>query len=271
MVAGDLIQRNGQYEFRGLLLGGGGDFIVEEVDGLFDLPNMAAQDEERQDQHGFFPGAILSSGRTIQMDIHALARSETDTSVKLDLLMAAFKTTRSQEPLVFQRAGWGKRRVYGRVHRRAFPSNYELAHGHINGSVMISCADPRMYSNDEHTASWNLASGSSTSQGATANLGNEPVAPIVTLGGAWVNPIITNQADENRAVRLNITTSTSDTLVINFKTRTVTRNGTDVTSSVVRQDSRWWDIMPGSNLITAARTGTTGNSNVSVRFRHAWM
>lgn len=270
-MAGELITKPGQYEFRDLLLGSETPYVVEEVTGLFDLPAMDAEDEDRQDQHGFFPGVLLSAGRTIDISFRAMGNNPDETFEMLELLMSTFKQTRDEEPLVYERPGWGKRRVYGRVYRRAFPSNYELAHGLLDGAVQLKCADPRHYSNDEEEHVWTIADGSSSAQRTMYNDGHEETVPYIALGGPFTDPIIQNQTNGNLQVKLDIQTSTNDVLIVDFKRRTVIRNNTDVTGSVIRPDSRWWELLPGGNTIQISRSNTVGTGEVNFRYRHAWM
>src|SRR5437879_4719432 len=116
MAVGDLITGVPglpQYEFNGILLGSGTNFLVEKAQGLLGFPDLNSTDIDRQDAWGSFPGRNLYKERHITFDVHIvneLGTIETD----IQNLAKAFVIQEAWTPpapiqFVYQRKGGVKR------------------------------------------------------------------------------------------------------------------------------------------------------------------
>lgn len=271
MAAGDLITADYQYEYRGLLFGSMTPYIVDRVQGLLGMPDVSSDDEDRQDADGYHPDESPSyDGREIDVDLYVVSEDPIVMEQRLDAMRATFRKNGTFEPLVFQRPGSGKRRIYVRTMRRSIDSNYEVAHGLGEAAIVLTAADPLIYSDTEQSVQFNVESVNASGQGIVNNAGTEPTFPVVTLTGAIDDPVVTNANDDNRSVNLDITTNAGDVLVIDFLTRNITLNGNPIMGSLLRAESQWWHLLPDDNTVHVSRTGTGTTVTVAVDYRHAW-
>lgn len=91
------------------------------------------------------------------------------------------------------------------------------------------------------------------------NEGTVAVYPIIALTGLMTNPVITNTTTE-LFLGLNITTASTDEVIINMQQRTVLLNGSSIFGDVTAGSS-WWSLMPGGNAISL--TSASGSDTVS--------
>jgi len=273
VAAGDLITADYQYEYSGLLMGAGTSYIVERVDGLYSLPDIRSRDSERQDEHGLYSGVDLLSGRRI---VIRLALAEPDAP-SLESLLAnagrAFRPGTVEELFVFQRpAQGGKRFVKAKTKRKNFDAeiDWHYSRGAGRGFVELQASDPRIYSLSLKSTQVTLASGASAAGDLLVeNDGDFDTFGTITIIGPTVDPRIQNTADGSKEIKLNITLTTEE-MVIDLQRKTVTVDGVD-RYDVVRNDSQWWRILPGTNIIKYNRTGTTGDSLMVIQHRDTWI
>jgi phage-related protein len=273
VAVGDLVVANYQYEYNGLLMGSLTSYVVEGIEGLWDLPDIRTADQERLDWHGDNPGEDLIAPRRKVITIKAYADTQTQMETNLALLAKTFRQRNNQLPFVWQRPGQAKKFVNARPRRRQFPTSYEMAHGLAAGSVELYCPDPTIYALANSTATVVLASGAAGASTTTAtNGGDFEVWPTLTITGAGTNPRISNQQDSNRQVRIDVSMGAGDTLVINThpNARTATLNGVD-RYDLVRNDNQWWMLQSGANTIGFSRTGTAGSQTLTVVWNDGWM
>jgi hypothetical protein len=271
MAAGDLVVANYQYEFNSLLIGSQTDYIVTAIEGLLSLPDVRSHDLDRQDRHGAIGGRDLLSGRKVIFDLSVIANSQGTIESNLRQLSRAFRPSSVDIPLVWQRpAGGPKRRLNCRPRRREFTAGYDVAHMLAEGAVELFAADPRIYSNDVSTQDFIIPNSGNS---VTANLhsyGDFPTPPTLTITGPVTNPRISNVADNNRQIRLDVVMTAGQTLVVDVGARTVTLDGAD-RYDLVRGDNQWWEIQDGDNSITYNRTDTGAGSTLTMTWRDAWM
>lgn len=95
------------------------------------------------------------------------------------------------------------------------------------------------------------------------NAGTVAVYPTITLTGLMTDPVLTNNTTLEQFA-LNITTSSSDVVVINMQQHTVLLNGGNIIGDV-GTDSTWWGLLPGDNSITlsSASSGDTVTGVIS--------
>jgi phage-related protein len=274
IAVGDLVVANYQYVYQGVLLGSGTNYRTEKVEGLLSMPDLEVFDSDRNDDHGAYVGRSLLRPRIVQMDVAVLMETlatMTDMETALRTLSTALNPLpgRTTAQLVFQRPGTGKRYVNARCTRRSFPSTYEVPHGLARGAIEFKCADPRIYSLTETSVAIVLT-GVSSNSGTVTNGGDFPHRPVLEILGPAVNPRISNAQDGNKSIKVDITLSAAETLIIDTFNRTVTLAGAN-RYDVVRNDNQWWELKPGANTITMNRTGTTGNATLTVKERDTWL
>lgn len=79
------------------------------------------------------------------------------------------------------------------------------------------------------------------------NSGTVDSLPIITLRGKYTNPKIVNLTT-GRFIKLEMTTTNDDVIIIDMKKRIITKNGVSVAYAKT-EDSIWWHLQPGSNLV----------------------
>lgn len=271
MPAGDLLTANYQYEFNGILMGSGTNWIVESIDGLFEMPALVSGDVDRSDTHGEIPGEDWMRGRTILMEL----KGTFDTGTLMDAAMRdmakAMRPRTAEAQFMIRRPGAVDKYINCRPKRRVFQSNYTLARGIAAGTVELRATDPLIYDKTAKTVAIAIAAGSTSNSGTATNAGDFETWPKLTIAGAGTNPRISNSTNGNRQVKVDLVMGSGDTLVIDThpSRRTVLLNGVD-RYDVVRTDNQWWEILEDANTITFSRTGTTGTQTLTVEWRDAW-
>lgn len=276
-MAGELVVKDYQIEYRGLLIGSGTSYIIESLDGLTSVPESRSNDQDRQDGHGAHPGLDLLSGRRMMLELVITGAPGADTEGKRRAATNVFQVSKNsgivEHPLHTQRPGRGKVFVNCRARRSAFVSTYEAAHGVWRGVIELFASDPRVYSNTETSTQIDIAQGSSsaTQQNVVMN-GDflDGVQPVIELQGPTNNPRIQNINDNNRSLRLDVVMGAGQVMLIDMHKKTVTIDGID-RYDIVRNDNQWWSLLPGNNNILFTRTGTTGLSRLFIRKRDAYI
>lgn len=284
MAAGDLIDGDYQYEFRGFKFGSGTDYQTELVEGILGLPTAVTNDDEKQEDHGMHPGQDLLSGRDIQISMNIFGDMGEDIEMKISKAAAVFQVTKRQTFVEFEfvtrRPGKERRFARARARRAAFPSNYDTARGLARGVVELFATDPRFWSAQEYAAAVPLAIGATTGQAVVLMGGDfeDGSDPIITITGPCTNPILQNATDGNRQFRTtgaggvgSLVMGAADTLVVDFRTGDVKLNGVDA-YQYVKADSQWWVLLPGNNTFVYSReAGNTGaSSTATLRWRDAF-
>lgn len=279
-VGGVVVVRG--YEFRGFRFGTGTDYIVEEVEGLLSAPTARDSDIDKSHAHGTHPGVLLYGKRIIAFDLKITGSSSTIDS-KLRTVRRIFqaprvRTSKISEPLVFWRPDEPKKVAYVRCTKRDFPSNFLLGRGLAAGSVELQASDPLIYALAPSTTNLTLPPASTAGSVTASMLGDaaEGVGPILTIEGPATNPIIQNEDDDMRAVRMEIVLAATDGLRINLSTKVVEKRigtgGAWVRDySIVRADNEWWKLLPGENVINYNRTGSALASTLTISWQDAWV
>lgn len=262
MAAGDLITRDGQYEFNGILFNDAlttGDTVrVTRVTGLFDLPDLKATEYDVADDHGGNVGNQLFSMRRVVMEFTVLATSKANMQNRTRQIRAALQPSNLNRSFVYQRAGIGKLFLPVRVGKFAgFDSDWTKELGQSPATALFIAPDPRnlafVQSSQTITIPASAASNSNTVTTAGDFVGG--AKPILEIAGPVTNPRISNAGDGGRTIRMDLVISAGQTLILDFNTRSVTLGGVDQ-SGTVRTDNQWWVLAPGANLITFTRSNT---------------
>lgn len=276
MAAGDLITRNGQYEFQSILFNNGPwanpSRYMRSIRGLFGI-SMKVSDVERQGDHGSFLGDDYLTAKTLELSFDIDCATGTLAEQEALALTGAFQPQTAELPFVFAKAGMGgtgsKKVLYVRPRDVEVPTSYDMGRGFIRGSGRLYVPDPRIYTLAQTTVAGQINNGTSTNGIVTTGLGSIYTGAIVTITGPTVNPRVANSADSNKTLRLDVTLTTGQVLAIDTFRKTVTIDGADA-YQYVRTDNQWPQVRVGANSWTYSRTGTTGNSPWSVKFQDAW-
>lgn len=276
MVAGDLLTRPYQYEFRTLLFGSGTDFITEKVSGLHGMPGVTDSDINRSADHGAFPGVLLMNKRTLAFDMKIVGEAGEAIERKLAIARETFQVPRVRygrvmDPFVFWRPGEPKKVLYVRCTKRDFPSDYETARGLSSGSVELVAPDPVIQSVVVHHEEATIGAAVLNANLVCTMNGDfrDGARPIVTITGPWNNPRILNTEDDSRTLRLDLSLAAVDALRLTYATRKIEvrrgLNGAWVDGYIYRRsDNQWWTLLPGVNHITATRASTNSGANGKV-------
>lgn len=275
MAAGDLIvgATYPQYEWWNsdtdrLLMGSGTDWIVEKVTGLLGMPDIRSTDIERQGTHGDYPGRNYYRARKVGIDL--AIRSDVTATFEgyLDAIKARFITRDVPGKLSYMRTGGSKRFLWAVVNRVDFDSDFDVAKRILRGSVEFKCADPRIYSIAEAATAVTISGTGTTATQTVSNAGTADSAPWLSISGPAVNPRIKNAQDNNREIKIDLSLSAGQTLIIDLKSMTATISGV---IQPFRSDNQFWVLKPGNNSITYSRASGASGSTCTVNERDAWM
>lgn len=281
MTVGDLITRDGQYEFRTgtgdhsiLFNSGEPGILMTKLDGLFGLPDFRGTDYPKQGKDGSVPGNTLYADRTLTGDVEVLANSESQMMQSLMDVMEAMQPDGVDGTLVFRKARLGTRLIYCRPLRAAFPSTSEVVHGRAVGAVQWVAHDPRIYSLYENTTTITLGPGVTSASENVYMGGNwrRGVPCKVEVNGPGAAPRISNAAHSGRTIKLTPTMPSNQTLLLDTGRLTVLDVGNDVSAvGYLARDSQWWELQKGDNAITVNRSSSTGTMVVKIYSRDAYV
>lgn len=274
MPPGDLITDDYQYEFRGLLMGHGTEYMVEGIEGLRSLPDVRNSVIPIQGGHGAVSPKLYYDPRTVQFDIWALA-APNGVDALMDALGAAFALSESADPEIFafKRPGMtNPRMLFAYPTRASFETDYEFAHGRADGSVELYAPDPLYYSLEEYTDTFTILNGSSSESIVIANAGNFPSSYFrIEIENSITDPIVSSNVYGGQ-VRMNVA-FVNDILTVDFYNHLIKDNDLGVETiefGYLADDSQWFKLAPGNNTITVNRTGTVGDRDVNVYWRDCW-
>lgn len=278
MAAGDLITRDGQYEFNGVLLNDSlTDADVTKVissSGLFNLPDSKTTESELQDDHGGSVGRELLTMRRIAMDLEVIASTKAALYNRVEALAAAFQPQSAVLPLVYQRAGVGKRFINVKPRRMSgFDLNYLAEKRRISGSVLLIAPDPRKLAFVQSSQVFTIPASGTTISGIITMAGNfnGGAKPIIEIPGPVTNPRIGNAADGGRYLRIDMVINAGQTLIINAHDRSLLMGGVDQSTNV-RSDNQWWSLMRGANNITVTRSNNPATAvNVVIKWWNSYV
>jgi hypothetical protein len=125
----------------------------------------------------------------------------------------------------------------------------------FNFEVPLIAADPR-----KHALTASTLAGAA---GSAVNGGIVEVWPTLTVVGPGSADVIVTNTTTGKLVRIPVTLSGGQTLVVDFEQATATVNGTPV---AVHSSTRWWTLPPGTSTITYSGGGTAVLS-----WRNGWV
>ena len=277
------------FAFNGFLFGGPGQGVqVLEVDGLEGLPDLRIQDDSRGYQDGMFTGRDFLSGRYVSFRLQIM----NDSSNTMQTYLAQLKANlvpQQQGTGVLQMylPGRGLQRLNARVRKRSLKLDPEYVYGRSEAQVEFFCPDPRIYDDTQTVVALNPTSAvgriynrvypllynnvgsGGTGSAAVTNSGNVTVFPTFTLNGAMTNPIIVNSST-GQFLSLNITTSATDTIVIDPDLRSITYNGNPARNLLVN-GSQWFGLPAGTTTIGIISSTASTASSLVIAYRNGYI
>lgn len=232
----------------------------------------------RSGRDGVIPGRSLRRVRRVPMEVLVNEWTRADAVAKLQRLTAAAgaRTLRWFESGTVYR-------LEGRV-RLIEPSTQWIREGAIPVEIRFEATDPRILSDDEHSAAtgfpiggegrtynleFNRVYGAAGSGGSLSidNAGTVAAPWRAEVQGPWVNPTIRNVATGDE-LRLSISLGPGDTLVLDSADETVFLGSAHRLNTVL-PGSVWPTIEPGANEWRVG--GASGSGLVTVWWRDAWL
>ena len=151
--------------------------------------------------------------------------------------------------------------------------------------LTMRTADPYIYSTTAKTTTISRAIGggaivpfvvpvtlsaSSGGTGTVVNSGNGTSYPILTLTGPLTNPYIANTT-VGKAMQLNYTIPSGNTVIINMAQKTIMLNGTTSLLSAKTIDSEWWALVANSNNIQFSTSTTADTGYLKIDYNDAYI
>jgi phage-related protein len=279
---------NYQFQFGSLVFGAGTPFVVTEVTGLEDLPQIRNQDDNKGYNDGMFTGRDFYSGRTLTFMFNILAGNGNTAQANYALFQAALNPQQSGvSTLQFLLSPSDTLKQIGaRVRTRAVPVTPEYTYGKITAQVSLFCPDPRYYdastsnisltiaapSGRTYNRTYNLSygGGSQSGTGFVINNGWATTNPVITITGPAVNPVVTNVTTAQN-ITINYTLGASDVVVIDLNLKTVFLNGTSA-RNILANNSQWFAAPPGTTQLSfSATTYTVGTTSCTVAYSNAYV
>jgi hypothetical protein len=286
-VAGELITRDGQLEFNGLLMGAGTPYRFIRLEGWHESAYDSGS-QARPGAHGAWPGELLAGTRSV-IFTHGVRGDNVEHA--LSRLAMATRASDVELPLVAQFGGV-KRLAWARCVRRSAPVDQAHAVGFVPlAALQWEATDPRIYSLETLTASTGLPrpgsgfdypltypidygdAGNPGSLQAT-NAGDADSPPTLTLTGAAAQPVVINRTTGAR-LEFDLTLADTDELTIDVREGTVLLNGVNRLYALTADSDDPGDFLlapaPGVNDIDFRASAPSDTALLTVSWQHASM
>lgn len=245
---------------------------LAQVDGLIGIPGARGEGffDRPEDDGGVEPNNFYMPARTITLEGELWGASIDDVWTDFGVLAEMFEEgLHTDLQLVFQHHASSVVKM-GNV-RLAGPIDPVVEGGAalLKYQVQLRAADPRWYATVEQSAAADAPQSSGGFPipipfpipfgvggiGGTVtatNSGNTRTWPRITIQGPIVGPVITNSTTARSLVFENLTLGEGDTLTVDCgpTTRAATVNGVNVTGTLRWEDSYFFSLVPGDNLIS---------------------
>lgn len=140
--------------------------------------------------------------------------------------------------------------------------------------VALVAAEPRILRQSTSLGALTVTTSDTGSTNVRAE-GNAPSPAVLTLrvpaGQTVASPINLRNLATGQTVRLNLSLTAADVLVVDLRARTVTVNGGNRYDAVDFAATDWWDLQPGDNPLRAFAGAGSGAAPVEVSYRDAWL
>jgi hypothetical protein len=258
-----------------------GIYLDEQIEGL-DLPPIRTSSGNYAGRDGGYVGAQFYSARPITLPGRAFASDSAGIEAKRILITNAL-ASRTVTMRVVTNSG-AAYLLYCNLLDFKMPIKRELFSAPFK--VELLAPDPIIY--DDATGVpltalvQKLAPGGyvypvvfpvvfAAGAGATAvnNAGTESVYPTVTITGAITNPVIINETT-GQSLGLTMTTSSTDTIVIDMRQRTILLNSGNVIGNI-QANSSFFYLQPGNNSIKLTSASSGDVATALVAWRNGYM
>ena len=249
------------FSFNGFNFGGAGSvYQVMSVDGVESAPNLRVQDDNQGYNDGMFSGTDFYSERTITLVLNIFGDVSNTAQANYHTLRASINPQQTGTSYLQFKASldadmqW----VNARVRKITTPITPDYTYGLITTVLELFCPDPRIYSGVPFTP--NTASITVGGSATVTNTGDVTTYPILTVTAASA---VSNLVISNSTLGLSLTMkyglSTSDVLILNTLTRTITLNGVNA-RNILSSSSVWFGAQSGANTFAVTGTGTATTS-----------
>lgn len=283
-MAGELIQGDWEFEYRGLLLAKSEGYRVAAADGLDTLPDVRRSKVDRPRASGSLLLPNYADERVVTLEMRILGDTDDQVRQRIDALAEAMSLIDEPAELVYKLPGIDARTVMCRPTRRSIPTDRDLTVRAPKATVQLIAEDPLIYSAEEFSdttgvgsvvgglefpLSFPLAFGIATPGTFNAVNSGAAEAPwTATLTGPLVSPKILH-VGKQQALELNgFTLAAGQTLVFDQAMRTVLLNGTASRSGALTR-REWFTLSPGSNLIQL--DAASGGGQLTMTWRSCWL
>ncbi len=102
------------------------------------------------------------------------------------------------------------------------------------------------------------------------NNGSAPTAPVSTIYGPTVGPIVLEKVATGEVITLNMNLNAGDFLELDHDLHSAFLNGIANRQDVVDPSTAWWLLPPGPSLIHYRTVGASVGSSADIKWRDAW-
>lgn len=278
-------------------------WAVTDIDGYWRLPDAQVPTVDRSIlEDGSYDDVGRFTDRTMTLTGMFLPRSEDTLITARQKLTAAFSNVRSTTMLEVDEMP--PRRLTVRSNGKSDIQTIRL-NGLTQFSVQLLAADPLKYSvspmvqPDGQTAFSVITGASSGGRGypraytvaidanplddvrqygslgspnlaQIVNLGNYPTAPVWTIPGPVLNPVIQN-ADTGEYVAFTVNLSSGQYLTVDVKDKTVLLNGATSLRGTMTFSSTWFTLPPGTTTLRYTSSSGGSTNPATVEAYSAWL
>ncbi len=245
------------FSFNGFNFGGGSSvYQVMSVEGIESAPDLRIQDDNQGYNDGMFSGTDFYSERTITIVLNIFGDATHTAQNNYHTFRASINPQQTGTGYLQFKVSLdaGMQWVNARVRKVTTPITPDYTYGLITTVLELFCPDPRIYSGVPFTPS--TASISVGGSAAVSNTGDIITYPTLTVTAASsVSNLVVTNSTLGLSLTMKYALATSDVLVLNTLTRTVTLNGTSA-RNILSSSSIWFGAQPGSNTFAVTGTGT---------------
>lgn len=252
----------------------------------FGTPEVRARDVERTDRDGVLAGIDLLGGRLVVFDVLILGTSAQDAETKLNALKAFFARADTDVDLVVTFTGVVSYGLVGRPRGCDVVFDRQTLSGVMRARCSFLATDPRLYRTNgsedvtiqmagggtglTFNASADFSFGGAVTGGALSvvNQGTYPTPFTATFHGPLTGPQL-EHVDLGLTLAFTGDLLAGQTLVVDTDKHTVLLNGVSSRYSWLTVASRWYDLVPGTNLLRLL--AVSGSGSVDIGFRSAYV
>ncbi|MEV1199464.1 hypothetical protein [Microbispora rosea] len=269
---GDQIDRAGQVEWNGFLLGGNTSYRWLTLEGWWDLPDIDPGNVPHPSRHGAYAGRDLTQERHVTYTALVRARRE-DMQAVVNELKAATRILDDDTELPLAIRVLDDVLVgYGKVARRSIPIDKLVRLGHAQLTIQWTLSDPILQSR----ALANAVVADGVWQDVT-NLGDAPAYPTIRMPGPANGPTIFVRHEEagrldERALEFDVHLNTGETLIIDTYYGTATVGADPVMDTLTGNSVPIPDlILPAGQSLIGYGSSGGGAPAATVLWRHSYL